>query len=182
MKNPFSITQKVKPLTRLTDIETEEVSLVDKAANKRKFAVIKRDAETTAMATEQTVNTSKFLEGLTTGLEKLTNLTELVKAKVEKAEDASMTDMVDWKTSMNAMLNWASGELSGIFGTSIDTQPADVGMTSEVAEQAPSDGEATSATAAAEAKLENDTTGKEIAEQMVTGTASPTGDATEGAC
>ena len=181
MKNPFALTpQKVKPLTRLTDIETEEVSLVDKAANKRKFAVIKRDTETTTMATEQTLNTSKFLEGLTTGLEQLTTLTELVKAKVEKAEDASMSDMVDWKSSMTAMLNWASGEMSGIFGTSIDTQPADTGMQSEVAAQTTGTASPTGDAASGEAKLENDTMGKETAAQMVAGTASPTGDAASG--
>lgn len=51
MGNPFSFFPKRDATQhRLTDIETEEVSLVDKGANKRKFAVIKRDLETNTMS------------------------------------------------------------------------------------------------------------------------------------
>jgi hypothetical protein len=37
-------TEPVKKMRRLVDIEVEEVSLVDKAANKRVFPIIKKDA------------------------------------------------------------------------------------------------------------------------------------------
>jgi hypothetical protein len=174
-KNPFLF--QTKPLTRLTDIETEEVSLVDKAANKRKFAIIKRDSENTM------IDTTAFLDGLITGIQQLTALTEVVKAKVEKSEDVSTAEAVDFKTSMAGILNWATGQMSGVFGGNDSAQPTtETGMAAEVAAQtvagtASPAGDAT----AAEDKLHADSVGSEVANQIVAGETNVTGDMTANA-
>src|ERR1035438_8037151 len=134
MASPFKFGKSItKPRTRLTDIETEEVSLVDKGANRRKFAVVKAETQQMATETNTAVDASKFLEGLTTGLTQLTTLTELVKAKVEKTEAITKEETVDWKSSMTAMMNWASGELGSIFATDIAVN--ETGMDAEIAAQ-----------------------------------------------
>lgn len=145
MGNPFSFFPKRDSKHRLTDIETEEVSLVDKGANKRKFAVIKRDLETnnmsrgpemfedinkadatstevTTLAAETTVavvdeKASAILEGMTAGLEKLASLTEMVKSQVEKSETAKPETLAEWKTAMETVVSWATGMAKAHFET-----------------------------------------------------------------
>ncbi len=146
MGNPFTFFISKDPAThRLTDIETEEVSLVDKGANKRKFAVIKRDleaikmsrgpemfedinkADATTVATVESATTSTtsvvdekasaILESMTTGLEQLASLTELVKAHVEKAEAVTPEAVQTWQTAMTDVTAWAEKTMKAHFIT-----------------------------------------------------------------
>lgn len=143
MGNPFKFFLTRENTThRLTDIETEEVSLVDKGANKRKFAVIKRDLETKEMSkgpemfedinkTESVATTpdanvvketpvvdekaSAILQSMTTGLEKLASLTELVKSAVEKSEVTTDDAIVQWQTAMADVTAWADSTMKSHF-------------------------------------------------------------------
>lgn len=56
---------------RLTNISVDEVSLVDKAANKRKFAFLKRD-EVSEIIKEEVKETEKIIEEVKTEQEELT--------------------------------------------------------------------------------------------------------------
>lgn len=174
--NPFVFLYSApKPLTRLTDIETNEVSLVDKAANKRKFAVIKSEN-----VMEKVVNAEQFLEGLNTGLDQLIKLTEVVKAKVEKA-DAMGMESVDWKSSMNALMSWASGQMASHFSGSDPAQPTTAtGMASEVAAQTTGTASPAGDATAGAAAVATDSIRTETAEQTL-GTASPDGEVAAGA-
>jgi hypothetical protein len=177
--NPFVFMfQAPKPLTRLTDIDTNEVSLVDKAANKRKFAIIKRDSEN---AMEKSVNAEQFLAGLNTGLGKLINLTEIVKAKVEKSEDVSFPEAGNWKSEMEALMGWASSAMASHFGSDPAQPTTETNMASEVAEQTPGTATAAGDAAGGEAANANDSVRAEIDGQMVTGTTEATGDVAAGA-
>lgn len=176
--NPFVFMfQTPKALTRLTDIDTNEVSLVDKAANKRKFAIIKAEK-----VMEKPVNAEQFLDGLNTGLGKLIALTEIVKARVEKdtvekAGDVSLAEAGNWKSEMQALMGWASGAMASHFGS--DPIPA-TGMAGEVAAQTTGTASPAGDAAAGAAANANDSMGKETAAQT-SGTASPTGDVAAGA-
>lgn len=170
MKNPFVFLFQAtpKPLTRLTDINTEEVSIVDKAANKRRFAIVKSEN-----SMNKPVDVEQFLEGLTNGLEKLTTITELVKAKVDKAEDATMQETVDFKTSIEAFLNEVNSSMSSIFSGKIDVKDADdqeTGMDTEVAAQVvPGNANPAGDAAAGEAKVQADSVRSEVDGQLVEG-------------
>jgi hypothetical protein len=100
---------------RLREIETEEVSLVDRAANKRKFAVIKREDQHMGKAKAPTVMfddlnraqvvkmviapelKATVLEGATGALERLTVLVSAVNdADEREGADASEGLPADW--------------------------------------------------------------------------------------
>jgi hypothetical protein len=100
--NPF-VFRKSKKRHRLTDIQTEEVSLVDKGANKRKFAVIKSDTETNEMTK---LNAEATLQAVTTGLTTLSELTEVVKTFVEKAEAGAEIPVEDWTKTIQSFMPW----------------------------------------------------------------------------
>lgn len=102
MANPF-VFRKTKKRHRLTDIETKEVSLVDKGANQRKFAVIKSDTETNEMAKQSAEAT---LEAVTTGLTKLAELTEAVKTFVEKNETGIAAPVDEWTKTVQSFQPW----------------------------------------------------------------------------
>lgn len=165
MKNPFVfLFESPKSLTRLTDINTEEVSIVDKAANKRRFAIIKSENVMT-----KPVDVTQFLEGLTNSLEKLTTLTEVVKAKVDKAEDATMQESVDFKTSVEAFLNEVSGSMSSIFSEDWNPNPTPTGMAAEVAAQTVGTANPAGEAAGGEAKVQADSVRSEVEGQLPEG-------------
>jgi peptidoglycan hydrolase CwlO-like protein len=100
---PQGSTQPRKP-GELTDIEPEEVSLVDRAANKKKFLVVKRDAEgATEMAIKMTAAKKK---DLTKALAEMATRIGHLQGSVEKAEEVAdekdeQTD--EMKTLMKAL-------------------------------------------------------------------------------
>lgn len=77
----FARTQSAKALSklaRLHDIITEEVSLVDRAANQRKFLVMKREGDSMDKISEKA---KKFLtQGLTAVMERLTSVYHAAKS------------------------------------------------------------------------------------------------------
>lgn len=124
-------TKTDETLHRLTDIDTNEVSLVDRAANKRKWIVTKNAAgvytkmfetidktgetdmskiakgETSNVSTETVV---ELLNGLSIGLTKMAELTEQVKtfteaqaAVVEKGEACAQPPIREWGTAIETV-------------------------------------------------------------------------------
>lgn len=99
-------TQKADGVHRLIDMVVEEVSLVDRAANKHRFLIVKRDEAMDDDKTQDTPNsepsptetTAKFDDGTALGaaltaLESLTGLVELLGSLGADTADAKLAEL-----------------------------------------------------------------------------------------
>lgn len=169
-------------LHRLTDISTEEVSMVDRAANKRKWIVTKNETgervkmfetidkngetdmtkiakgEAAAVSTETVI---ELLTGLTTALETLSTVTETVKnyttdvsAKIEKGEAVTQPAIKEWGTDLTGVTK----SLESLFTICPALAPAAVTKTAEeiAAAKAVDDAAKLEAEKAATKKAEDD--------------------------
>lgn len=108
---------KIKGPARLTDIEVDEVSLVDKAANKRKFLIVKNDEQ---ISQEGVKNMTK---------DKVERVKKQSVNPEPEASDTDGTPITDAEAGVQPGVTAATD-------TGADAQPADGAETDEVAEDA----------------------------------------------